>query len=115
MKVHFWKTWNSSPQNESQRKYGQSELLLINWISITFKICLLCIFIIYVPWIRLVITTRVARLGTTLGLLVGLRMLPELFAPHQVCDKIISCDYASKTFGVDSKGGNEAGRRSTYH
>lgn len=68
-----------------------------------------------------------ARLGTTLGPLVGLRMLlprrfsgrphrtlsllPELFATHQVCDEIISsCDDASKTSKVDSKGGNEAGK-----
>jgi hypothetical protein len=131
MKANFWKKWGSSPQNESRKKYSQSELRLVNWTSVAFKTCLLCIFIVYVPWILLVGTTRVGRLGTTLGLLVGLRMLlpgrfseypnrtlsvpPKLSATHQVCDKIISCDDASKIFKVDSKGGNEAGKRSTYH
>jgi hypothetical protein len=28
MKVNFWKKWGSSPQNESQKKYSQSELRL---------------------------------------------------------------------------------------
>jgi hypothetical protein len=40
-KVHFWEKWGSRSQNESHKTYSQSQLRLVNWISIAFKFCLL--------------------------------------------------------------------------
>src|SRR5580658_10004933 len=112
MRVYSWTKWGSSLQNESQKKYSQSVLRLVNWIITTSKFACLAhssLRSMDFAWLESQdLQDSVSYL--TLGLACGcflpgrfsgylhrtLSVPPELFVTHQVCDQVVSsCDDAS--------------------